>query len=552
MERGVIDMLEARLDALLQKDWLADGFDVQGISEADGEQAAADLPATTAELNAIKRALYFFPLQTKVSGLRCLRAAAKTLEQRLEALDGALKAGHKHKRLCVPVTAAAAVLNDSDLLARIMRYLPGGHWIYVAPVSRTVGAAYMAHVVSTYGIAHLFLTTEEAVMQTTDTLFQAAAVYGFDAEIEYVSQRYLSRLAGESGSFRLVHHACNWGLRLTYHVLIGAARHCNLSLLQSIYDDEMLDMGRVTQREWCRVAMALAASGDDGFVLTWLSQQRRRRARWPRYLLAAMCYSAAFNGHLATLQYLLHLRRGVSVFGPFESPPLEVGDDSDSHDSDSDSGGDALDELLLEARWRVNFNGAGFNRQFTLKLMDKAAGSGSIEVLEWLTEEGFEFSHNTMPYAARHGRVAALQWLRQQDCPHDMDEVYEAAVTSHFATPALMQWIRTYGGGDWTPYGLNGMLRFAMIYHKHPAVAEWLRAKKGAEWPDTLFHIFYGYLNRNDISSPPRVEMIAWAAAKGCPWGTWAGCECRTLSSESHSPNASQLLHEVGCECPHQ
>eukprot|EP00611_Tribonema_gayanum_P026566 TRINITY_DN635_c0_g3_i1.p1 TRINITY_DN635_c0_g3~~TRINITY_DN635_c0_g3_i1.p1 ORF type:complete len:433 (-),score=97.18 TRINITY_DN635_c0_g3_i1:57-1355(-) len=427
-----------------------------------------------------------------------------------------------------------------------MRYTDSGHWIYIAPVSRMVGAAYMSHVVSTYGIDNLATTTHVAAMQSFTTVHMALS-HGFGKEIGSAPQQQLSRLAGESGALELVRLMLNCGLEVTPHVLIGAARHCDLRLLTALYSEDVLGTVLVSSRHWCEVALGLAESGDDGFALTWLSRRDDCPTAWPRYLLAAMCYRAAFRGHLATLQYLLHPRRGIALFGPVvipstassdarESPSWDSASDSDS-ESESESDGGARADLLAALHCTRH---SAFST-CRLTLLDRAAGSGSIAVLQWLVGEGYTFTACTMPYAAYHGRLAALQWLQQQGCPHSMGDVCAAALESTAATPRLMQWIRSCGGGDWSPDGLTEMLRKAMLYHGSSAVAEWLRGQ-GAAWPMDLFGMFW-----RNAPLRPSAGMMAWAAAHGCSWGQWGTFEC-TLLTES-SPTARPLLHELGCPC---
>eukprot|EP00611_Tribonema_gayanum_P026565 TRINITY_DN635_c0_g2_i3.p1 TRINITY_DN635_c0_g2~~TRINITY_DN635_c0_g2_i3.p1 ORF type:complete len:518 (-),score=152.20 TRINITY_DN635_c0_g2_i3:191-1744(-) len=507
---------------------------------AVGERAAADLPASMAEVKAIRRVLHFFPLPANVSGLRCLRTTIKALEQRLEAIDGALDEGHRRKRLCAPATPAAAVLNDSDLLARIMRYTRCGHWIYIAPVSRVVGAAYMSHVVSTRGIYDLFFTDPAAALCTRATLRMALPDQAFHEEFLHGPQGRLSRVAGLSGSIAVVQKLCAHGMDVSPKVLIGAASHCDLRLLDALYND-VLRRRRVAGKHWCAVALALAGSGDAGFALTWLSQQRDRDAGpWPRYLLSAMCFCAAFDGRLATLQFLLDPRRGVALFGPLLHAPSEDESESSESHSDSEPGGDALGHLLEMARWTDSALWRPSQRH-TLTLLDKAAGSGSTAVLEWLVGQGYSFTAVTMPYAAFRGRLAALQWLQQRGCPHDMHEVCAAALESAAATPRLMQWIKACGGGDWSPKGLTEMLRTAMLRHRDPAVAEWLRGQ-GAAWPGSLLSLFWC---KERVR--PRADMMVWAAAKGCSWGLWGSYECDRVAD--CSPTGRTRLHELGCPC---
>lgn len=58
-----------------------------------------------------------------------------------------------------------------------------------------------------------------------------------------------------------------------------------------------------------------------------------------------------------------------------------------------------------------------------------ATWSGSIETLNWVEEQGFEWRHELVATAAVYGgNVEILKWLFQKNCPYDSEELYYAAV----------------------------------------------------------------------------------------------------------------------------
>jgi len=57
-----------------------------------------------------------------------------------------------------------------------------------------------------------------------------------------------------------------------------------------------------------------------------------------------------------------------------------------------------------------------------------AAWSGSIEPLNWVEEQGFEWRHELVATAAVHGgNIEVLKWLFQKNCPYKSEELYKAA-----------------------------------------------------------------------------------------------------------------------------
>ncbi len=56
-----------------------------------------------------------------------------------------------------------------------------------------------------------------------------------------------------------------------------------------------------------------------------------------------------------------------------------------------------------------------------------AAGSGNLELLQWLRANGCAWDEDTCAYAARHGRMHVLQWLRANGCMWDSTTCAQAA-----------------------------------------------------------------------------------------------------------------------------
>lgn len=47
----------------------------------------------------------------------------------------------------------------------------------------------------------------------------------------------------------------------------------------------------------------------------------------------------------------------------------------------------------------------------------KVAGTGNLETLKWLRENGYGYSFSSITYAAKGGHLEVLQWLKDNDYP---------------------------------------------------------------------------------------------------------------------------------------
>jgi hypothetical protein len=121
--------------------------------------AAADLPATTAELHALGAVLQDLEPSVDLPGVLTLEAAVQRTETHAAALAASLQERHQQQQQRqrtstntgvairrVPSTAAAPVLvacEPLDTLVHIMAFLPDREWLYFAPASRALRAAYI-------------------------------------------------------------------------------------------------------------------------------------------------------------------------------------------------------------------------------------------------------------------------------------------------------------------------------------------------------------------------------------------------------------------------
>eukprot|EP00953_Heterococcus_sp_UTEX-ZZ885_P039464 20226-Heterococcus_DN1.PRE.1 len=91
-------------------------------------------------------------------------------------------------------------------------------------------------------------------------------------------------------------------------------------------------------------------------------------------------------------------------------------------------------------RWACEHGDAGWS---TLRVLDKAAASGNIEMIAWVAQQpGAVFMASTMCAAAEHGRTAVCEYLLSQQCPMTAHACTRAAAGGHLST---LRWLRGNG-----------------------------------------------------------------------------------------------------------
>ncbi|KAG5185672.1 hypothetical protein JKP88DRAFT_244309 [Tribonema minus] len=160
------------------------------------------------------------------------------------------------------------------------------------------------------------------------------------------------------------------------------------------------------------------------------------------------------------------------------------------------------------------------------------------------SQHAAEFTSITMQVAAAagSGQLANLKWLRAHGCPHDISAVSQTLLHNNSATPPSAAWVRSCGGGDWSPHGMTLMLEAALL-DATPTMARWLRAE-GARWPEDLAEVVATDIKHLTPST------IVWAVQQGCPFGRWTSQVCDLLESTcAGSGAAKRALHDLGCPC---
>ena len=75
-------------------------------------------------------------------------------------------------------------------------------------------------------------------------------------------------------------------------------------------------------------------------------------------------------------------------------------------------------------------------------VMFEAAGSGNLELVQWLRAHGCDWCDHACGEAAEGGHLEVLKWLRANGCPWDEDACMAAVRGGHLE---ILKWLRTNG-----------------------------------------------------------------------------------------------------------
>eukprot|EP00953_Heterococcus_sp_UTEX-ZZ885_P009893 5794-Heterococcus_DN1.PRE.1 len=296
--------------------------------------------------------------------------------------------------------------------------------------------------------------------------------------------------AAEIGSVDTLRWLKDHGCLFNSRTCERAAASAHVSLLQYLHD------------EGCEWTERVCASAADVATLKWLHEHFCPWNDW------SICGDAAEVGSIEMLVYLKQQGCEYSddtMHGAARRGQLAVCQYLVAEQCPSDI--QATDAALRGGHFKIvrllHQNGCPWNPE---NVCYCAARLGSIEMLQYLQQQGFVFDVTTMciaadhllvlqylhaeqcPWdervcrsAAGHGHVDTLRWLHEQGCPWDIQEVRCAAASSGDlpvisyvmdAEPAasaaqLTEMLNAAGSSD------------------HLAVAQWMR-QQGVEWPAVL------------------------------------------------------------------
>ena len=180
----------------------------------------------------------------------------------------------------------------------------------------------------------------------------------------------------------------------------------------------------------------------------------------------------------------------------------------------------ALHGHMVLVRWLIKEQGFAVTRS----VIEDAAFSGNMELVQWLRGEGCDWNARTCRLAAAAGRLAVLQWLRANGCPWDAETCKRAALGGHLET---LRWARK-NGCDWDA---EACAWAAMGGHLD--VLQWLRAE-GCPWDAEAC---------SQAALNGHLETLRWARENGCDWSTQT---CLNAAAGGHL-GILQWLRAEGC-----
>ena len=134
-----------------------------------------------------------------------------------------------------------------------------------------------------------------------------------------------------------------------------------------------------------------------------------------------------------------------------------------------------------------------------VRVMNYAASSGNLELVQWLWGGACPLSVDACAFAALEGHLMVLRWLRAQGAPW-------CATTCEWAARGgsreVLQWARE-NGCEW-----DKKCCWQAAMGGHLEVLQWLRAE-GCPW---------SYLTCYWAVNKGHVEVLRWARENGCVW----------------------------------
>ncbi|KAG5183524.1 hypothetical protein JKP88DRAFT_245163 [Tribonema minus] len=424
-----------------------------------------------------------------------------------------------------------AVLANPQLLESVLSFVGRGHRLYLVPVARSWRTAYMSVTARQQGAAWVCVTSGSAVVETPARLEMALA-RGADVPA-LVKSCDVQRAAGTSGSMEVIHRLRQLGMVVSdgvvLQVLIGATCARRTGVLYRLPALALESGEQVDHQTWTYAGICVLRSAYDEeeqkAVLIWLSQQVRP---WPVWYCTCLCHTAAENGRLASLKFLMHKDCGQVLFGSLVQDLSVI-------DFSSPERADAPTDLCFQFVGGVHHH---------VTVMNRAAAGGHIKVMQWLHhEQPLPVTPQTMSVAAANGRLAALQWLHQVGCPYDIAYICKLSFQEGVAraTPSQMEWLRSVGG-SWSYEMVTAALYDLVGYCTSTSkeMIGWLRSE-GAPWPQ-LSELAVA-VGAEDLNA----AAVLWAAQQGCPWGDWTSECCDAMSHGRYSIKTA--IHDARCPC---
>jgi hypothetical protein len=309
---------------------------------------------------------------------------------------------------------SANLLHEAWFLEVVLSFIPG-HWFIIAAVSifwrETYADMEGTQILPAAPGARLTKRLHKGSLYSSALASPALVRLAHDSGLAFTSPHKLAKAAVQHASLPTLLAAGELGMLLTQNQTVAlstmAAAQRSLPVLKWL-----------STQPQCKFAGDIglyAAIGGSVEVFEWLNQQGIE------FTVATM-HTAAEYKHNAAVQYL------HSVGCPWS---LDVA-------SFAAMRGDF--EML---RWACEHGDAGWS---TLRVLNKAAASCSVEMGGIVQQPGFVLLASAMCAAAEYGRTAVCEYLLSHGCPMTARACTKAAAGGHLST---LQWLRD-NGCPWT------------------------------------------------------------------------------------------------------
>jgi Ankyrin repeats (3 copies) len=371
--------------------------------------------------------------------------------------------------------AGSIVLSDTAMIQQVLSFLPPGNWLVLGAVCREWQAVYADRADQQVCSFSIYYDSKLVACCSKTALYSAA-----------VGSPAMARLA----------HSCGLALRKNDKLQAIAGRYADLDTLAALHELGMpLDCiviravavsGRLNIlqhliTEWnCEICTSLsyyAARSGSISMLDWLKAQEK----WYEIDEWNACSGAAGAGHLAVLQHL-----------------IKEGCDWDEQSIVHSAAGSGSIQLVEWLRLEHDV-------ETDDETITAAASFGQIDMCKHLLSIGCEMEYCACSVAAENGHIDTLHWLLENDCSYCMSEVCMGAARHGYVD--ILDYIVEQGELFDTEQ-LTEALNCAGM-HNQLTAAQWLR-QHGAEWPGLLG------CNERYCVRQWSSDMVVWARAEGC------------------------------------
>jgi hypothetical protein len=389
----------------------------------------------------------------------------------------ALSSRSQHRPLKQVQAATSSMLSDAAMMQQVFSFLPPGNWLIQLVLLCREWQAVYAHQAEqqVYSFSIDYAPKLVACCSRT-TLYSAAVASPAMARLAHscglaiCKNDKLEAIAGRYADLDTLAALRELGMPLDATVSHAAALSGRLHILQHLSSKQG--------------PMYTISNGVDHYagrsgsidMLNWL----RSQAWWYDVDDENACAGAAEAGHLTLLQHLIN--EGCKWDG-----------ESLIQDAASSGSMELVEWLRVEQHITLNADA-----------LTAAAGAGQIGMCEYLLREGCELNFEACSRAAAGGHTDTLRWLLEQECPWSVHEVCMSAARNGYTD--ILDFVIEQGEVLDAEL-LTDALNDAGSSNQLPAV-QWLR-QHGAAWPAALgfgqryFHQWGG-------------ESLAWARAQGC------------------------------------